>query len=229
MFHLSLDEMSSIKNSPKPSIALLVFLCRPTREGSLWLRDIPMNLELLCRRSGKNCVVCPKSACLISCLHIYQFGLPPDDVLVCRSVIAARMLYKDYNESTVSNSMLDHALSYSEYAQLWDELVMLKTRLKMIGTEYKFCFSWHKTIDLYPWFCHAFIMEIVADWKALYTAIYGGSGFNEGGVVRLRMLTGPTGQHHGLRPIRNRLVRYLATSVLYPGNTAWGSLEEVGF
>ena len=44
----------------------------------------------------------------------------------------------------------------------------------------------------------------------LYAAFYPGSGAGLGGeLVRLRYLTGPKGGHHGLRPIRVRLVAYL--------------------
>ena len=46
--------------------------------------------------------------------------------------------------------------------------------------------------------------------RACFAALFEGSGFiSEGEVVRLRRLTGPTGAHHGLRPIRIRLVAYL--------------------
>ena len=46
--------------------------------------------------------------------------------------------------------------------------------------------------------------------RACFAALFQGSGFiGEGEVVRLRVLAGPTGEHHGLRPIRIRLVRYL--------------------
>ena len=46
--------------------------------------------------------------------------------------------------------------------------------------------------------------------RACFAALFQGSGFiSEGEVVRLRRLTGPKGAHHGLRPIRIRLVAYL--------------------
>ena len=46
------------------------------------------------------------------------------------------------------------------------------------------------------------------DQLAIFSAIYQGSGYVGGQVVRLRMLTGPEGAHHGLRPIRGRIVEY---------------------
>jgi len=46
------------------------------------------------------------------------------------------------------------------------------------------------------------------DQLAIFSAIYQGSGYVAGQVVRLRMLTGPKGAHHGLRPIRVRIVEY---------------------
>ncbi len=46
--------------------------------------------------------------------------------------------------------------------------------------------------------------------RACFAALYQGSGATAGGeLVRLRYLSGPTGEHHGLRPIRVRLVAYL--------------------
>ncbi len=47
------------------------------------------------------------------------------------------------------------------------------------------------------------------DQLAIFSAIYQGSGYVAGQVVRLRMLTGPEGAHHGLRPIRVRIVEYV--------------------
>jgi len=105
-------------------------------------------------------------------------------------------------------------MSYEEYVSLREEIKMLKRRLTLISTYHFFNYSWHKTIDLYPRAYHARILEIVTDWEALYTAIYEGSGYSESGLVRLRTLTGPVGKHHGLYPIRRRLVAYMADSVL---------------
>jgi hypothetical protein len=47
------------------------------------------------------------------------------------------------------------------------------------------------------------------DQLAIFSAIYQGSGYVGDNVVRLRMLTGPEGAHHGLRPIRGRIVGYV--------------------
>jgi hypothetical protein len=115
-------------------------------------------------------------------------------------------------------------MSFPEYARLCDEIVFLKQRLAEIGATNQFRFSWRKTIDLYPRACHAAIREIVGDWRALYTALYEGSGYTDNGLVRLRTLTGPVGKHHGLRPIRSRLVAFMSTSFL-----SGAALEEVGF
>jgi hypothetical protein len=215
---LSDDQVKVIRNAPEPPLALLVFLCRPMRDSLLWL-DIPVNLEVLCHRSKRTCVVCPQSACLVWCLHVYQFGLPPactakgERVLTCRSVVAAGMMYME--RSTMQVAQTVHGdMSYEEYVSLREEIKMLKRRLTRIGGEGHLRFSWHKTIDLYPRDCHARILEVVADWKALYTAIYEGSGYTEGELVSLRTLTGPVGKHHGLYPIRRRLVAYMSDSVL---------------
>jgi hypothetical protein len=226
------DQVQVIRNAPEPPLALLVFLCRPMRDSLLWL-DIPINLELLCRRSVGTCVVCPQSACLVWCLHVYQFGLPPactargKKVLTCRSVVAAGMMYMERSTMQVAQTVHGE-MSYEEYKSLREEIKMLKRRLTMIGAECRLRFSWHKTIDLYPRDCHARILEMVADWEALYAAIYEGSGYTESGLVRLRGLTGPVGKHHGLYPIRRRLVAYTATSVLFPGGRV-PLRTEVGF
>ena len=230
-YGLSEAQAQVIRASPEPSIALLVYLCRPTRSSLLWTSDLPVQLEVVCHRSGKNCVVCPQSACLVWCLHTYQFGLPPacisgQQVLTCRSFVAANILYavrKGDHPSCLFYRFL-RFMSFPEYARLCDEIVFLKQRLEEIGAENQFRFSWQKTMDLYPRACHAAIREIVADWSALYAALYEGSGYTDDGLVRLRTLTGPVGKHHGLRPIRSRLVAYLAASVL--GARA---MEEVGF
>lgn len=225
------EQVRVIRNAPEPSLALLVFLCRPMNNSLLWL-DIPLNLEVICRRSIGTCVVCPQSACLVWCLHIYQFGLPPactakgERVLGCRSVVAAGMLYMGRCTSQVAQNVYGE-MSYAEYIHLREEIKMLKQQLTMIGPQCNLRFSWYKTIDLYPRACHPRILEIVSDWNALYAAIYEGSGYTENGLVRLRMLTGPIGKHHGLYPIRRRLVAYLATSVLYPYGRV--PLAEVGF
>ena len=48
------------------------------------------------------------------------------------------------------------------------------------------------------------------DASALHAALYGGSGADRHGqLARLRYLGGPTGGHHGLRPIRARIASYL--------------------
>jgi hypothetical protein len=217
---LSDEQVEVIRKSPEPPLALLVFLCRPMGKSLLW-PDVPINLEVLCRRSGKTCVVCPQSACLVWCLHIYQFGLPPactavrGQVLTCRSVVAASIMYMERSTLQIDPMLGD--MSYSDYVSLRHEISTLKRRLFLIGSCYNFSFSWYNTIDLYPRECHARILEMVADWKALYAAVYEGSGYTGMELVRLRMLTGPTGKHYGLFPIRRRLVAYLATAVLYPG------------
>jgi hypothetical protein len=221
MYGLSEVQAQVIRDSPEPSLALLVFLCRPTRNSFLWMYDLPIQLELVCHRSGENCVVCPQSACLVWCLHTYQFGLPPacisrQQVLTCRSFVAANILYAvrkgDHPSSLFFKFM--RFMSFPEYARLCDEITFLKRRLEEIGPTNLFRFSWHKTLDLYPRACHEAIKEIVVDWKALYAALYEGSGYTDNGLVPLRTLTGPVGKHHGLRPIRSRLVAYLAASVL---------------
>lgn len=51
--------------------------------------------------------------------------------------------------------------------------------------------------------------EGVVTAQACFAALFRDSGFTSTGLVRLRWLTGPKGTHHGLRPIRNRLVQYL--------------------
>jgi len=53
------------------------------------------------------------------------------------------------------------------------------------------------------------IEVVVADARALYAAIFQGSGtrVTSAELVRVRFLTGA----HGLRPIRNRIVQYLAS------------------
>jgi hypothetical protein len=49
------------------------------------------------------------------------------------------------------------------------------------------------------------------DAEALYAALYAGSGTGlQCHLARMRYLGGPTGCHHGLRPIRTRIVSYLA-------------------
>lgn len=52
-------------------------------------------------------------------------------------------------------------------------------------------------------------MDALMSAEACYSAFFQGTGFYEGRVVPLRWLTGPEGKHHGLRPIRHRLVCYL--------------------
>ena len=48
------------------------------------------------------------------------------------------------------------------------------------------------------------------DAAALHAGLYGGSGADPyGQLARLRYLGGPTGGHHGLRPIRARIASYL--------------------
>jgi hypothetical protein len=127
----------------------------------------------------------------------------------------------------VSQSILGN-MTYDEYVNLRDEILMLKRRLILIGDRCKLRFSWHKTIDLYPREYHARILEMVADWKALYAAIYEGTGYTKGELVRLRTLTGPIGKHHGLYPIRRRIVSYIAESVLCPEGRV-PLTPEVGF
>lgn len=52
------------------------------------------------------------------------------------------------------------------------------------------------------------------DARAVYEALYTGSGYAGGEIVRLRLLVGPTGQHCGLRPIRMRVLTCLLSHYL---------------
>jgi hypothetical protein len=77
----------------------------------------------------------------------------------------------------------------------------------------------HRLAD-YVHFMNVRVRPVIEDWiketrvteRACFVAIYEGSGtgtHSDKEVVRLRLLTGPTGGHYGLRPIRTRIAGYL--------------------
>jgi len=93
-----------------------------------------------------------------------------------------------------------------------EEALMLVHRGEWIfnGFPFQFCFP-YVTVEsrqaLSLW-----VASCKKDEMGLFVAFFDGSGFDAmGDLVRLRLLCGPTAVHHGLWPIRTRVVQYLVS------------------